>query len=110
MGYWNTTFTEVSTREVSGVWGDKPADVMDAAMDLIAAIFLTEMGRFPTQGELLNGARSSAQWVGLYADRNKSLDPGAGEEIPERVRLMVERFNKADINDMLGIANALVSK
>lgn len=100
MGYWSTTFVDAAPKEVSGVWGDKPADIMDSAIDLIAAIFLAEMGRYPSQAEIVHGARMSAQWIELYAK---------GEEVPERVRELVSRFNSSAVNDEFSIMKVLVS-
>jgi hypothetical protein len=61
MGYWKmqndrslilvTDASEPST----GTWGDRPADVMDAAIARIEEIFEQDLGRKPTKEELRAG-------------------------------------------------------
>lgn len=58
MGYWSTSADGVSFAKHEGeemVWGDRPADVMDEALDQIAWAFREDAGRQPTKAELLAG-------------------------------------------------------
>jgi nitrogenase molybdenum-iron protein alpha/beta subunit len=61
MGYWrmqgshSILFREVPEEEVTGVWGDAPADIIGDAVDRIIETFQDEFGRMPTKTELQNG-------------------------------------------------------
>jgi hypothetical protein len=53
MGYWDATTEE----EHPLIWGDTPADIMGIALDGITAAFLVDVGREPTDAEILAGVR-----------------------------------------------------
>ncbi len=62
MGYWSTTPSgESFADDDTHVWGDQPADIMDNALDEIRKIFQFDVGRPPTDTELLAGFLFSAQ-------------------------------------------------
>lgn len=61
MGYWrmqgsdSIIFREVPEEEVTGMWGDTPADIIGHAVDEIIEDFQEQFGRVPTKTELKNG-------------------------------------------------------
>jgi hypothetical protein len=61
MGYWNmkgeqsALFVEVPEEEITGVWGDRPADTIVYAIVEIVAQFEVDLGRRPTKQEIRNG-------------------------------------------------------
>lgn len=61
MGYWkmqgsnSILFREVAPEEVTGIWGDVPADIIGEAVDKIIEAFQEDLGRIPTKTELKNG-------------------------------------------------------
>ena len=64
MGYWSQGEAGDSFNMDSDlVWGDAPADVMDEAIDKIVRIFQEDVGRLPTQNELVAGVRFSCGYV-----------------------------------------------
>lgn len=50
MGYWAAG---------DGVWGDEPADILDEALNRIAAIYRRDWGREPYESELRAGLKFS---------------------------------------------------
>lgn len=60
MGYWRTPARR-NGREQELIWGDAPADILGVAIDRIIKTFIRDMGRKPTEAELLNGMRFSAR-------------------------------------------------
>jgi hypothetical protein len=76
MGWWNQ---DRNGHSFSGagdlVWGDKPADIIDRALDEIVAVFRDEWGRAPTKCELLAGVKFSIGAV---------LDDERGDLMPTR--------------------------
>lgn len=61
MGWWYSTAEGESLQpsDTGIIWGDEPADVMDAALDKIADMFIKEWGRPPCEAELMAGIRFS---------------------------------------------------
>lgn len=61
MGYWkmkgeqSVLFVDVPEEEITGVWGDQPADTMGDAIDKIVAQFVEAFGCKPTKTEIRNG-------------------------------------------------------
>lgn len=61
MGYWrmkgeqSVLFVDVPEEEITGVWGDQPADTMGYAIDAIIAQFEEAFGCKPTKTEIRNG-------------------------------------------------------
>jgi hypothetical protein len=61
MGYWNAVgpnsdlFGHAKPEEVTGVWGDTPADIIGDALDAIVEAFQEDLGRMPTKEEIANG-------------------------------------------------------
>jgi hypothetical protein len=61
MGYWkmkgsfSDLFGHAEPEEITGIWGDSPADIMGNAVDKIIETFQEELGRMPTRTELKNG-------------------------------------------------------
>jgi len=61
MGYWkmkgsfSDLFGHAKPEEITGVWGDTPADIMGHAVDEIIEDFQEQFGRMPTKTELKNG-------------------------------------------------------
>lgn len=65
MGWWQQdteghSFADAMAGEtIAGVWGDHPADLLDAAFDAIDAAFMEEWGRKPTRQEVEAGIKFS---------------------------------------------------
>lgn len=63
MGYWTTDANGNSGvfDDIEGdlVWGDQPADIVDDALDKVLATFVHDMGRLPTQAEIIAGLKFS---------------------------------------------------
>lgn len=61
MGYWrmkgeqSILFEDVPEQEITGAWGDRPADTIGFAVDAIIAQFEEDLGRKPTKQEIRNG-------------------------------------------------------
>lgn len=61
MGYWrmkgeqSILFEDVPEEEITGAWGDRPADTIGFAVDAIIAQFEEDLGRKPTKQEIRNG-------------------------------------------------------
>jgi hypothetical protein len=57
MGYWNQgrDGTSLHTEDTGLIWGDAPADVMDAAVRQINAAFIADIGRPATADEIRAG-------------------------------------------------------
>ena len=62
MGYWNTNPDGASllSEDTGMVWGDAPADILGEAIDQIIAVFIEDIGRKPTEAELVAGMKFSA--------------------------------------------------
>lgn len=66
MGWWETNKNGNSfIMDTDMVWGDRPADVMDNAIEKIVKIFEDEVGRKPTLDELNAGFRFS---MGIFSE------------------------------------------
>jgi hypothetical protein len=61
MGYWNSTADGQSLQpnDTGIIWGDEPADIIGDALDEIAAVFMREWGREPTEAEWMAGLKFS---------------------------------------------------
>lgn len=61
MGYWNATAAGTSLQfEDTGIlWGDAPADILDAAIAAIVKTFVEDVGRRPTKTEIRAGLEFS---------------------------------------------------
>lgn len=57
MGYWNAgeDGSSLHVAPTGLVWGDSPADEMDAAITRIVADFKLDVGRYPTKQEIRSG-------------------------------------------------------
>lgn len=61
MGYWkmagasSVLFESVPAEEITGAWGDNPADIIGDAIDAIVFAFEEDLGRKPTKQEIVNG-------------------------------------------------------
>lgn len=53
MGYWQGNAVEHDPNGL--VWGDKPADIMDLAVEKIVEAFTEDLDRLPTKAELREG-------------------------------------------------------
>lgn len=77
MGYWTTNPEGHSFTDNEGgpemIWGDRPADIIDDALQDIIAAFNEDVGRPPTMEELIAGIQFSAR-VALE-DANKDKGP-----------------------------------
>lgn len=67
MGYWkmhgsfSDLFGHAKPEEITGIWGDSPADTMGDTIDKIVEIFQEDLGRMPTKLEIKNGLMFSLQ-------------------------------------------------
>lgn len=63
MGYWTTDANGNSGvfEDIEGDlrWGDQPADIIDDALDQVLATFVHDLGRLPTQAEIVAGLKFS---------------------------------------------------
>lgn len=58
MGYWNGN-EEGHSFCGDLTWGDRPADIIDEAIDDVIAAFKEDVGREPTKAELMAGFKFS---------------------------------------------------
>lgn len=67
MGYWTTDADGNSGifADIDGDlrWGDQPADIIDSALDMVLATFVHDVGRLPTQAEVIAGLKFSLPTV-----------------------------------------------
>jgi hypothetical protein len=67
MGYWKMAgthsdlFGRAEPEEITGWWGDSPADTFGDAIDEIVEAFQRDLGRMPTKAEIVNGLMFSLQ-------------------------------------------------
>ena len=78
MGYWSTnsqghSFTDDESGDM--MWGDAPADAMDAALTEIIASFRSDLGRAPSLEELKAGLLFSAE-VALDSEKKRRVTEG----------------------------------
>jgi hypothetical protein len=61
MGSWNhgADGSSLHTEETGLIWGDGPADIFDKAIADAARVFAEDVGREPTEEELMAGFRFS---------------------------------------------------
>ena len=59
MGYWNQTADGASLQpEPTGlIWGDRPADIFENAVDEVEQAFVADLGRKPTKAEIKAGLK-----------------------------------------------------
>jgi hypothetical protein len=87
MGWWNSKANGASLqqRDTGLLWGDGPADYMDAALDNIVKLFWSENLRPPTKAELKAGLLFS---LGCYDEPTKTQVRKANE--------MLVRYNDGE--------------
>ena len=63
MGWWDAEAdgSSFAEEETGLVWGDDPADILGDALTKIITAFIRDIGRKPTEEELVAGMRFSAQ-------------------------------------------------
>lgn len=73
MGYWSQdrSGTSFAVDDLHMTWGDAPADIMGDALERIVGCFEGDLGRKPTQNEILAGLRFSLIFNELE-DREKA--------------------------------------
>lgn len=82
MGWWSQdneghSFADAMAGEtVVGVWGDEPADIIDAALDAINEAFMDTWGRLPYRAEMESGIKFS------MATRTFA-EPGEGKPVQQ---------------------------
>ena len=71
MGWWRTSEDgeSLQVEETGLIWGDRPADVFDNAIDCVEVIFTEERKRKPTKKELIAGLLFS-----LHSYKEDDLD------------------------------------
>lgn len=60
MGYWAANpqgGLDLAGTGTERIWGDDPADILGDAFAAVARVFLRDVGRKPTEAELLAGAQ-----------------------------------------------------
>jgi hypothetical protein len=92
MGYWSTneqghSFTEAESGE-DLIWGDQPADIIDAAISEIKAVFLHDIGRLPSVAEMRAGFAFSShieEDLPQVPSQAKEMSPSQAEVISKHV-------------------------